>query len=162
MRLSADDSTILDFGHEFLVECPRCAQRALVLDRGPAADPRIALTCTHCGLARPWTADTSGVATTTDLSRYVQGQVTVGAAVDWYFHLRLWLRAPCCGRTLWAYNTKHLDFLEAYVAARLREHARGEHGWSNQSLRNRLPGWIKAAGNRAEILKCIAGLRERQ
>jgi hypothetical protein len=159
MRLAPDDSTIFDFGHEFLVECPRCGRRALVLDRGAESEPRIALTCTHCGLAKHWEAGACGVATTTDLRRYVNGQVTIGAAVDWYFHLSLWLRAPCCGETLWAYNAPHLDFIEAYVAATLREHQRGEHGWRNQSLRNRLPGWMKKAGNRAEILKCVTQLR---
>ncbi len=56
MRLPPDDSTILDFGREFLVECPRCGESALVLDRGAGAEPRIALTCPHCGLARAWEA----------------------------------------------------------------------------------------------------------
>jgi hypothetical protein len=159
MRLPPDDSSIFDLGGEFLVECPRCAQRALVLDRGAQAQPRVALTCTHCGLSRAWEAAECGVATTKDLHRYVRGQLTVGAAVDWYFHLPLWLRAPCCGETLWAYNARHLDFLEAYIGATLREHRRGAHGWRNQSLRNRLPRWMKQAGNRAEILRCIDALR---
>jgi hypothetical protein len=159
MRLPPDDSTIYDFGGEFLVECPRCAQRALVLDRGPAVQPRIALTCTHCGLSQAWEAVACGVAATTDLQRYVRGQVTLGAAVDWYFHRPLWLRVPCCGETLWAYNARHLDFLETYIGATLREHRRGPHGWRNQSLRNRLPRWMQQARHREEILRCIAALR---
>jgi hypothetical protein len=161
MRLPPDDSTIFDFGHEFLVECPRCSRRAVVLDRGAQAEPRIALTCPQCGLARAWQPASPGVATTTDLSRYIEGQVTVGAAVDWYFHLPLWLRAPCCGETLWAYNAQHLAFLETYVTAKLREHQQGEYGWANQSLRNRLPGWMKKAGNRKAILGCIEMLTKR-
>ena len=161
MRRQPDDATLFDFGHEFLVECPHCGLRALVLDRGAEAAPRIALTCTHCGLARAWEAGACGVATTTDLRRYVAGQLTVGAAVDWYFHLPLWLKAPCCGETLWAYNVRHLDFLEDYVAAKLREHQRGPHGWRNQALANRLPRWMKQAGNREEMLRCITALRGR-
>jgi hypothetical protein len=43
----------------------------------------------------------------------------------------------------------------------LREHARGEHGWSNQALANRLPWWMKAAHNRDDILNCIEKLREK-
>ena len=71
--------------------------------------------------------------TAADPTRYPPGVVAVGGPVDWYFHLPLWLQAPCCGETLWAYNAAHLDFLfENYVRATLREHSRGEHGWRNQ------------------------------
>lgn len=161
MRRASDDSTLLDFGGEFLVVCPRCSRQAWVRDRGLSAEPRVALTCPHCGLSQFWAAVEPGVLTAADPKRYPPGVVATGAPVDWYFHLPLWLQAGCCGETLWAYNAGHLAYIEDYVRATLREHARGEHGWRNQALANRLPWWMKDAHNREEILRCIARLREK-
>jgi hypothetical protein len=105
----------------------------------------VALTCAHCGHSETRTGDT----------------IRWGGPVDGYFQRPLWLQAPCCGEILWAYNAAHLAFIEAYVGARLREHGRGPDGWRNQALRNRLPKWMKKAGNREAILKCIERLKER-
>ena len=91
------------------------------------------LTCTHCGMNR----DGDG-----------QGKLT------------LWLAADCCGHTLIANNTAHLDFLEGFVGATLRERAPDAAlGWSNRALMSRLPAWLKSAANRDEILKTIRKLR---
>ncbi len=79
---------------------------------------------------------------------------------DPYFYQPLWLSTTCCGELLWAYNERHLYFIERFVGATLREHRRRpESGWSNNSLANRLPGWLKAAGHRDEVLKACAKLR---
>lgn len=96
------------------------------------------------------------------LEHYQSGVVCIGAPVDWFFHFPLWLQIPCCSEILWAYNPEHLQFLESYVGALLRERARDEeHGWSNQSLASRLPSWIKSFKNRAGVLKCVEKLKER-
>jgi len=155
MRRSPDGRTLLDFGSEFLVACPRCAAQAWVRDRGAEAEPstrarparfgigqigaNVALTCANCGLSRFWAAAAPGELTAVDPKRYPPGVVAVGAPVDWYFHLPLWLQTPCCGETLWAYNAAHLTFLEDFVRATLREHARGPYGWRNQALGLRYP-----------------------
>jgi hypothetical protein len=145
MRLEPNDSTLFDFVREFLVVCPNCSRQAVVRDRGEAATPRVALTCAHCGHSELRDPDS----------------ISLGGPVDGYFGRPLWLQAPCCGETLWAYNAAHLEFIEEYVRATLREHARGPDGWRNQALRNRLPRWMKAAGNREAILKCIEQLKEK-
>jgi hypothetical protein len=81
---------------------------------------------------------------------------------DDYFELPLWLQTPCRGEALWAYNDHHLSFLENLVGARLRERGRHEkYGWSNGSLISRLPTWIKAGKNRADVLKGLSRLRRR-
>jgi hypothetical protein len=81
----------------------------------------------------------------------------LGGPYDPYFGLPLWLRRRCCGgRTLWAYNVAHLDLLEGYVGARLRERPVPA---GSQTLLERLPGWMKAAGNRDELLAAISVLR---
>src|SRR5215212_7033778 len=69
--------------------------------------------------------------------------------LDWYFGLPLWLQTPCAGQVLWAWNEWHLDWMERYVAADLRERTPN----INMSLASRLPRWIKSAKNRDEVLK---------
>jgi hypothetical protein len=62
---------------------------------------------------------------------------------------------------LWAYNFEHLDFIEAFVSAKLRESQRDENDlWSNHSLFSRLPRWIQSAKNRETILKVISKIRQ--
>jgi hypothetical protein len=91
------------------------------------------LTCAHCGMSREGDG---------------QGK------------LDLWLAADCCGHTLYANNIAHLDFLEGFVGATLRERAPDPAlGWSNRALTSRLPAWLKSATNRDEILKTIKKLR---
>jgi hypothetical protein len=82
---------------------------------------------------------------------------TFGGPEDPYFGLPLWLRRACCGRVLWAYNVPHLELLEGYVAATQRERPRPA---GSQTLLERLPAWMKAAGNRAEVLAAIRALRD--
>jgi hypothetical protein len=154
-RYALPDARIDDFSDEFLVVCPRCGQQALVRDRGREATPRVTLTCGACGCSRGWSSDGS----VHHGSR--AARTGAGDASDRYFHASLWLQLPCCGQTLWANNLRHLAFIEDFVQATLRENVKGEDGWSNQSLRNRLPQWIKDANNRDEILKCVARLRRK-
>ena len=61
--------------------------------------------------------------------------------------------------TLWAYNWRHLDFIEAFVRSMQRERRRDALGWSNRALGSRLPRWMKSAQNRVRILACIEKLR---
>ncbi len=68
--------------------------------------------------------------------------------------LDLWLQTPCGGRVLWACDEAHLDFLERYVAAGLREQEAG-----NASLASRLPAWMKSRKNRAAVLRGLHRLR---
>ncbi|MFD9939456.1 hypothetical protein ACFWYW_02185 [Nonomuraea sp. NPDC059023] len=82
----------------------------------------------------------------------------IGGPVDPFFQRPVWLQASCCGQVLWAYNIRHLDLLEAYVAAKLRE--RGDRvARAPASLVERLPTWLKTAKNRAEILRTIERMR---
>jgi hypothetical protein len=83
--------------------------------------------------------------------------MVIGATVDPYFRLPLWLRADVRGHTLWAYNREHLAVLEAYVRAELRART---PNW-NASLVSRLPRWLKAAEARQSVLRAIARLGRR-
>lgn len=137
---------IYDLGEEFLVECPNCSMRGKVIPSGElpqkvsdqlfAARKYVCLNCLH---RKEWSGK----------------QIAVGGAADWYFGLPLWLRISCCGETLWAYNVRHLDILEGYVSAKLRE--RTNKG--RNSFLSKLPKWTKSAKNRDEILRAIEKLR---
>ena len=148
-RFSDAGELIYEFNEEFLVVCPKCDSMARVFPveigseklsaRIRAPRKLVCFNCTHRG---EWRG----------------GQMAIGAARDWYFGLPLWLKIECCGgNTLWAYSARHLDFIENYVAARLRE--RRPH--VNKSMASRLPQWIKSAKNRDEILRAIARLKEK-
>lgn len=55
---------------------------------------------------------------------------------------------------MWANNEEHLDYLESYVGAPLRERPDGPSGLSWY-----LPAWMKAAKHRNEVLRSLARLR---
>lgn len=137
---------IYEIGDEFLVVCPNCSGKAKVFPGDTNSEklserltaPR-KVVCQSCFYRGNW----------------IRGRMSIGGAHDWYFQLPLWLQISCCGETLWAYNERHLKFIENYVSAKLRE----RKPFVNKSLASRLPQWIKSAKNRDEILKAIARLR---
>lgn len=138
----------------FLVVCPKCGKMARVLIDEAALElmskkkidqfrnkmfaPR-RLVCANCAHLDHWNGT----------------QISVGSSVDWYFRLPLWLQISCCGETLWAYNREHLEMLEQFVFAKLRE--RTNKG--RNSFFSKLPQWIKSAKNRGEILRAINRMR---
>jgi hypothetical protein len=152
-RFQADRQWWGTFIDEFRVVCPRCERTALVLPRqageaGIFASRRV--TCTHCGFSNQWEERCVGMPWYADPMR------------DFYFRLPLRLQVHCRGNLLWAFNHRHLSFIEAFVQASLRERTPDpSYGWHNGGLTSRLPRWLKAAQHRAAILKAIATLRER-
>jgi hypothetical protein len=142
---------IYHFAEEVQVRCPSCGRRAVVLanlgepERVRAAGgwlkTRRRLRCPGCGLCR---------------DEFLDGAV-FGGPVDPYFRLPLWLQVECCGgELLWAYNGQHLDLLESYVAAKLRERRQSP---GSMSMLARLPAWMKSAKHRDEVLRRIRQLR---
>lgn len=167
-----------------LVSCPRCAAMAVAtrdrvtctgcgfaregrnLAPGAVVDVVVQSRCPACGhrikVTRPAAAGTGSLA----VRCLACGKVARHKV--WYetsdhesgaprFHgLDLWLQTVCAGNVLWALDEVHLDFLERYVSATLREGGRG-----NGSLASRLPRWIKSAENRAVVSAGLARLRRR-
>jgi len=136
-RFRDTGETIIDFLDSVLVECPRCKQCANIT--GNPIKQRPKLICSKCGLI-----------STPEIVSY-------GGSSGEYCGFSLWLKSNCCGNILWVYNKKHLNYLESYVGANLRE----EFTNINQSLVSRLPYWIKKSQNRESILKCILKLRQK-
>ncbi|MDX6745057.1 hypothetical protein [Actinocorallia sp. A-T 12471] len=127
---------IYEFADEVLVVCPGCGGCAVV------SVVRRRLTCPSCGATRE--ADGSAL--------------MYRAPVDPVFRRDVWLRADFRGHLLWAYNARHLEYLAAYVGARLRE--RGGDGFRpHTSMVERLPGWMNAAKNRDALVRAFARMR---
>jgi hypothetical protein len=146
---ASNRNSIYSVADEFLVQCPRCQNCAKIFKRD-SANPSLhsprRLSCLHCGYSKDWNGT----------------GMSFGAPRDPCFGLPLWFQVPCSGHILWAYNLRHLNIIEQYVVATLREKRRHpQWGWQNQSLFNRLPHWIKAAHNRQRVLKTIAKLKEK-
>ena len=136
-----------EFNDEFLVVCPKCQKMAKVVPETQSEkintqlfSPRkfICLSCQHRDL---WKGN----------------KILAGSNADWYFRFPLWLQISCCNETLWAYNLKHLEIIEQYVSAKLRERTKK----GRNSFLSKLPGWIKSAKNRDEILKAIEKLKSK-
>ena len=149
-RFEDPQHPLLAYAHDALVACPRCGARTVVRQAGGGSASIFAphrVACAACS--------------------YVAEHEGGGFAFhpadprDPFFRLPLWLQAPCCGEVLWAYNAGHLDLLEGFVGATLRERTRDADGWYNKSVASRLPAWMTSRKNRAEVLRVIAQLRQR-
>lgn len=109
-RFHDDGTTLWSLGDMVLVECTRCHKRARIA-RTTSREPwqcSYQLTCGHCGCSRTNLPDT---------------QESTQPSAGIFMGHRLWLRTHVCGQCLWALNEAHLDYLERYVAAELRERA---------------------------------------
>jgi len=129
-----------------LVVCPSCEKQAKVL---PSSTTGYRLICAHCGFLE-------NQAEPTCCLKWQEENPT-----DGHFGYALWLKTTCCGQTSWAFNQRHLDILESFVSAKLRQRRKDQQaGWKNSSLASRFPKWLKASKNRAEVMKAIIRLRK--
>ncbi len=69
----------------------------------------------------------------------------------------LFLTTQVAGETLWVNNLAHLEALEDWLGAKVRE--RGPQ--PGLTMMAKLPRWMKASTNRAKVLRGLAQLRER-
>jgi len=149
---------LYDFLDEILVVCPACKGSAAVRTYGPALPAGVAggglfqarrLVCERCSYVWEWAR--VGVAL----------PVTGEQVCDPFFHLPLWLQTSCCGKTLWAYNRRHRQFLEEYIRAELREKESSPRaGYHNQGLANRLPEWMIVGKHRQAVLRALFKLQQ--
>lgn len=155
-----------------LVRCPRCdaCARAVPVEDGRRSVVR--LSCPSCALNREGISGGPGggelrlgpIEKGADWRDPVTGAITPWPDTPDQIH-QLWLRASCCGgELLWAANEDHLDYLEAYLAASLRERPEAVispmgRRWVGKGLSWQLPDWMKSAKHRDEVLATIAKLR---
>jgi hypothetical protein len=128
--------------HPMLVACERCKNCATLLKfvfprTAKAASRRMGqCSCLHCG--HQWMAT---------------------AEADFFSDGPLWLQARCHGNVLWVLNRPHLDFLEEFIAAGLREERMQDR--STRRLSSALPGWMLAGKNREDVVRALKQLRRK-
>ncbi|SHG73459.1 hypothetical protein SAMN05443549_10673 [Flavobacterium fluvii] len=138
-----DENLILsDFYKEVWVVCSSCTKKAMATVNFETKTAR--LFCLHCGHNKE---------TTTALIK----NGTIKTAAHQYFQAELWLKATFKNELFWAYNNKHLEYLERYIGANLREHKDRTHF----TLLEKLPKFYHEAKNREGLLKIISKLKSK-
>lgn len=138
-RFQDENLLLSDFYQEVDVVCPACAKKAMAKVNFETKSAR--LFCLHCGCNKE----------TTTAIKY--GIIEMPA--NQYFQAELWLQAPFKKDLFWAYNDKHLEYLERYISATIREH-KDRTGFT---LLEKLPKFYHEAKNREGLLKIIAKLK---
>ncbi|MEM7594866.1 MAG: hypothetical protein AAF383_25785, partial [Cyanobacteria bacterium P01_A01_bin.83] len=139
------DITLPKDNDPILAVCPQCNSKALVL---PNTKDTVKCVCTKCSFNK----------TKSNKSRSLGWHMDIPH--DGYFGFDLWLQTYCCGHSLYAFTIRHLELLEKYIQADLRERRPSENGWwCNSSVVAKLPKWIKSHKNREQLLKAIEKLR---
>ncbi len=128
-------------GEPILVACEKCGEcaslRNLVYPRtGKSVQQNGECSCLHCG-----------------------HQWSVAVGPRFFTAGPLWLKMPCRKNVLWILNRPHLDFLEEFIAAELREERMP--GLSSRRMSAALPRWMLAAKGREDVVHCLAKLREK-
>jgi transcription elongation factor Elf1 len=89
--------------------------------------------------------------------RPYRGFTGAAAGTDPFLGLDLWYRDSLGAHLFWAYNYDHLQYLEGYIGASLRERKTASH----MSMVEKLPRFMQLAKNRAALLKLIARLKRK-
>lgn len=144
-RFNDQNKRLIEFQTEVLVVCPSCRKQALA--RVDYLQQIARLLCSSCGYSKKKTTEIRMLG--------VKGNIQVAAHV--YFSAVLWLEKPFKDDVVWAYNYAHLDYLEDYIAATLREHKDRTHF----TLLEKLPKFYHEAKNRNALLKLINKMRNR-
>jgi len=144
-RFNDQNKRLTDFRTEVLVVCPSCSKQAMASVDYSVKKSR--LLCPSCGYSKEKTTEARLFG--------IKGHVEMAAHV--YFSAELWLVHAFKGDVVWAYNYAHLDYLESYIAATIREHKDRTHF----TLLEKLPKFYHEAKNRSALLKLINKMRRR-
>jgi hypothetical protein len=148
---------------DILVCCPACSKKAIVksgdFEFGNSEEGDLKVICLHCGFNKKLTDKSDSDINAANGKSGGRRHYVIGAAVDPFFGLPLWLKTDFEKYTLWAYNFEHLEFLYHHIGAKLRE--RNGQALFNSSLGSRLPGWMTLKKHRAALLKKIEALKDK-
>ena len=142
-RFNDENFRITDFQTEVHVTCSKCEKKAVATVDYDKKEAR--LFCLSCGYNK---------ITDTQLS-YLGLSGNFKVAASSYFDASLWYAAPFKDDYFIAYNEKHLDYLEQYISAKLREHKERSHF----TLLEKLPKFYHEAKNRDALLDIIKKFR---
>jgi len=128
--------------HPILVACAKCGKCASLREFVFPRKPKTMVlrlgncSCLHCG-----------------------HQWSMPAEWNFYSTGTLWLTIRCHKNVLWILNRPHLDFMEQFIAADLREERMPE--MSSRRLSSALPRWLISGKNRDDVVRCLKKLREK-
>ena len=145
-RFQDKNHRLSHFQNHVDVVCPGCGKNAAATADHEKKQAR--LYCPHCGFSK--------IATTTTEVLGIRGDLKIPAHE--YFGAKLWFAAPFKNEEFFAFNPEHLDYLEAYISATLREHKDRSHF----TLLEKLPRFYHEAKNREALLRLIAKLRAKK
>lgn len=77
----------------------------------------------------------------------------INQGLDPWYGMNLWLRISFRRKVLWFYNLAHLEYVESYLKADIRERSKDA---GNGSVISRLPAWIKHHKSREDVMKKIS------
>lgn len=121
----------------------------------------IAVECDRCGCRVPHTS--SGNRFVCSACGLIREDIRLGNVFDQRsadrLPVRLWYETSCCGgKSLWAVNAEHLDYLEGYVSSLNRKRDFPQPPGA-RGLSYKLPAWMTSSKNRDEVLRAIDRLR---
>ena len=150
-----------DFMSTVDVVCPKCGDRAFVLNNrpGPGARGRkknIHFSCPGCGYAVIY-SNTPKFRARDHMPgmRAVAHLPLVNPDYDPFFGFELWYRKETVYGLLWAYNLGHLEVMENYIADRHNDTDR------DSPLLNHLTPWMKDINNGEYLLIVIQKLKQK-
>lgn len=139
-RFLDENKTLSDFSDEVWVVCPACAKRAIA--RVDYQIKKARLFCVQCGYNK-------------EQSTEIAKNITVNQPAQLFFDAELWLQTQFKNELFMAYNGRHLEYLERYISATLREHKDRDHF----TLLEKLLKFYHEAKNRTSLLKIIVRLK---
>ena len=145
-RFSDQNHRLSHFYDRVEVVCPGCGKKATATADYEKKEARI--NCMHCGYSK--------ITGTAIEVLGMSGHLNVAA--NEYFDAELWYTAPFKSEEFVAFNREHLDYLEAYISAMLREHKDRTHF----TLLEKLPRFYHEAKNRDTLLKLIGKLKNKK
>jgi hypothetical protein len=139
-RFQDENLLLSDFYNDVWVVCPACAKMAICKTFEDIKKAR--LFCINCGHNK-------------EFSTSLGKNGSISGAAHQFFRAELWLKAPFKNDLFYAFNDKHLDYLERYIGANLRENKARQHF----TLLEKLPKFYHEAKNREALLKIISKLK---
>lgn len=140
-RFQDEKRVLSNFYQEVWVVCPSCTKKAIAKVNFETKTAR--MICLYCGCNKE--------------AAITINKITLVTAANHYFQAEIWLKAPFKNDIFWAYNDKHLEYLERYISATLREHKDRTHF----TLLEKLPKFYHDAKNREGLLKIITKLKNK-
>ncbi|KPE49519.1 hypothetical protein [Chryseobacterium indologenes] len=145
IRFTDQNKTISDFYDEVWVVCTVCGQKAFA--KTDREQKKARLFCPACGYNKE-----------TSMESCIFGYKALSIrAAHVYFGAELWLQHSFKDDIFCAYNGPHLEYLENYIAADLREHKDRTHF----TLLEKLPRFYHEAKNRKSLLAIIERLKNK-